>query len=420
MLWTNDFVINEGGTLRGVGPIGELVADIRGDPGLARPYWNEQGKPAVTINTGRKRREVRKDPVSGIELAHYVPIHEEVLLKDLRDLGVELPTNNATSLRKEEWLYYDSRVIPPQRKRLRIYRDMSKVELFTFDGMANSIIEHETMSDPGRAYADMDMLSEGTNDTPLFQLEGVPVPIMHAGFSVDLRKLTQSRKRGIPLSTRGIDWATQRVLELVEQMGLGVVVGNVYGGLSTQQGGYSRTAAVYGMITFPSRLTKTDLTVPLGTNPEATVTDVMEMRQQLYDANFHGPYGIYHSTDWDTFLDSDYAFTNATGWAVNPTMTLRQRLLAIGTEGGEPDAEKQIRWVKRADWLTPANSHAFTMIMVHLESNVVRAVQGMPITVFQYERRGGWEQCFRVAGMLMLEFFADYSGNCGLLHARTA
>lgn len=427
-MFAQDFVINEGGQLRGHGPVGALMAQTRMDPGLSRPYFNDDdgGRPSVTINSGRVNRVPVKNKQGQIVKYRREPDYVEVRVKDLQDAGVQLPwiTTNATSLRKEEWLMYDEAAIPPQRERLRLVADIGRLNTFSFAGLGVKILEHETMSDPGQAYQDIDGLSEGTNDTPLWQLEGQPVPVTHASFTLDLRTLESSRRSGMPLSTRGVEWCTRRIMEKVEKTSIGVA-GNpiLYGGNSTQVGGYSRTPGVYGLINFPDRMTKTDLTVPTGANPQSVYDDVLEMRDLMYEAKHYGPYGIYHSTDYDRYLDAPYAFSSGTDYAMNPAMTLRQAIMGIGTEdspGQSMDNRQQIRFVKRLDFLTPANSHTFTMIMVSLQSNVIRRDIGMPVTIFQYELKGGWIMCFRVVTIDLIEMFADYNGNCGVLHARAA
>lgn len=414
-MFCTDFILNG----EGHGPVANLLADVRCDSGLLRPYFDEHNVPCVTVNTGRFEAVDVKDKRTGLTRKRRKPIYEEVRIKDLVDAGVQLPevTRNATSLRRDEWFEFDNQLIPPQRERLRAYRDFAGMSTYTFNGLGTLMLEHETMSDPGKAYMDFDGLSEGTVDTPLFQPEGQPIPIFHSNFTYDLRRLTASRKSGNPLNVRGVEWATRRVMELVERNVIGVAGSPVLYGASSHTTSYSRTPGVYGMLNFPDRLTKTDLTVPTGSNPEATVADILEMRDLLYQANHYGPYGIYHSTDWDAYLDNDYARLGGS----NANMTLRQRILQIGTEGGEASGEeKQIKFVKRLDYLTPADSHAFTMIMVSMNPNVVRALNGMPVTVFQYETRGGWNLHFRVACIMLAEFFADFAGNCGVLQARTA
>ena len=69
-----------------------------------------------------------------------------------------------------------------------------------------------------------------------------------------------------------------------------------------------------------------------------TLADFLACRKQLQDNLFYGPYMVYHSTDWDQWLDNDYARLGGN----NASMTLRDRLKAI--DGIED--------VKRLDFLT--------------------------------------------------------------------
>lgn len=389
-----DFILNG----QGNGPVGGALAECRFDPGLLRPYVDNAGKRCVTVNAGTAWDD---------KAQKYAPRYEKVLVKDLQDQGINLPVWNATSLRKEEWLQLDRQVIRAARARLRAWADLAAANTYGgFNGMAKMVLEHETMSDPGNAVVDMDGLTESTTDSPKFQLEGLPLPIIHSDFSYSLRRLTVSRNSGTPLDTVMGEAAGRRVGELVEKLTIGVETGPIYGGASTQTGGYGRTSQVTGYINFSSRLTKTDLTAPTGSNPESTVTDVLEMRDQLYNNNFFGPFMLYHSTDWDQYLDNDYARLGGN----NATMTLRDRLRAID---GVMD-------VRRLDYLTAANSHAFTLVMVQMTPDVARAVVGMPVQTVQWESMGGMRLNFKVMCIHVPQIRADYSGQCGVLHARTA
>lgn len=425
-----DVVTNRGGQWQGDTPLAGLMntsnihslPGVRFDPGVLRPYFDDFGNPCVVINTGRKKRVEVKNAKGTVTGYKYKPEYAEVRIKDLRDAGVQLPlVTNTTSLRKEEWLQLDQQVIPPQRTRLRLYNDIARMYTYSFNGMGTMILEHETLSDPGTAYQDMNGLSEGTTDTPEFQLEGQPIPITHASFTYDLRRLTISRQMGTPLNTRGVEWATRRVVELIENTAIGIGSGVVeYGGASTYIGGYGTTPGVYGLLNYPHRIVTTSNHIPNGNNMDTIFQDVLGMRDLLYAAKHYGPYGIYHSTDYDRYLDAMYAITNGSGYAVNPSQTVRQAILSIGTEEDGETPVKQIRFVKRLDQLTPtaAGSSAFRMFMVSLNPNVIRALNGMPVTVFQYDTKGGWELHFKVACMLLTEMFSDFYGNCGILDAR--
>lgn len=404
-MWV-DFVQNG----RGHGEVGEALQGVRFDPNLMRPYKDENGRPCVTMNTGRTTRDPAKmtknQKRAFKKTGQAQVVYEKAFIKDVRDAGIDSPVFNATSLRKEEWIKVDQVVLKTARARLRAWSDLAAASSYGgFDGMSVTMLEQETMSDPGEAVVDMDGLTEGRNDAPKFQLEGLPLPITHSDFWFSKRVLATSQNRGTPLNLTMAEAAGRRVAEMVEKTLIGVETGLTYGGGSSTPT-YSRASKVNGYINYSARLTKTNLTVPTGSNPEATVADVLAMRDQLSAVNKFGPFMLYHSNDWDQYLDNDYARLGGS----NANMTLRDRLRRI--EG--------IQDVKRLDFLTAANSHAFTMIMVSMDGETAQAVNGLDLTTMQWESQGGMRLNFKVMCIYVPRLMADQSGACGILHARTA
>ncbi len=385
-----DFI--QGG--QGFGPVGDFLANTghgacRFDPGLLRPYIDGRGNRCVTINTGR---------VDG----GGKPVYEKRLVSDLMNSGISSPVFNATSLRKEEWIMLDQVVIKAARQRLRAWADLAAANTFGgFNGMAKTILEHETMADYGEAIVDMDGLTEGRTDSPKFQLEGLPLPITHSDFYFSARRLAMSRNSGTPLDTTSAEQAGRRVAEMIEKTLIGTETGITYGGGSATPT-YGRASTVFGYTNFPSRNTKTDLNTPTGSNPDAVVQDILEMRDQLYADNFYGPFMLYHSTGYDIFLDNDYFRSGGT----SVLQTLRQRIESI--EG--------IQGVRRLDYLTSG----YVLILVQMTSDVARAVNGMDITTVQWESQGGMRVNFKVMAISVPQLRADYSGNCGIVHATTS
>lgn len=406
-----DFVTN--GT--GSGEVGEGLQSVRFDPGLLRPYFNERGQKCAAVATGRMVTNAQ---------GRQVPERQEMTINELRNMGVDSPVFNATALRKEEWLMLDTAVHRAARLRLRAWADLAGANTFGgFNGMSKMVLEYETMSDPSEAMVDMDGLGEGRNDAPVFQLEGLPLPITHSGFWFSQRKLAISRNTGTPLDSVMAEAAGRRVAEMVEKTTIGVETGVTYGGNSTQVGGYGRTSQVYGYTNFSARLTKTNVTAPTagGYTPANTLSDVLAMRQQLYSNKFYGPFMLYHSNDWDTYLDNDYYVTITSG-AVAPVKTLRQRLREIEgiTDVRRLDylASSATAFSAAPDYITSAN--AFTLILVQMTPDVVRAVNGMDLTVVQWESQGGMRLNFKVMCIWVPQLAADYYGRTGILHATTA
>ncbi len=389
-----DFILNSAGH----GPVGEALAGCRFDPGLLRPYIDGRGQRCVTINTGRFD-------------AGNKPIYEKRLVAEMINNGISSPVFNATSLRKEEWIELDRVVIKAARQRLRAWSDLAAANTFGgFNGMAKTILEHETMSDPGEAMVDMDGLSEGRNDAPKFQLEGLPLPITHSDFWFSARRLAASRNSGTPLDTTMAEAAGRRVAEMIEKTLIGIETGITYGGGSSTPT-YGRASTVFGYTNFTSRNTYTSVTTPTGSNPEATVNNVLAMRDLLYADNFYGPFMLYHTNDWDRWLDNDYFRTGGT----SVTRTLRERLQSI--EG--------IQGVRRLDYWAGMNSGLtatlpYQLLLVQMTSDVARAVNGMDITTVQWESIGGMRLNFKVMAIQVPQLRADFSGNCGICHGTTS
>jgi hypothetical protein len=106
---------------------------------------------------------------------------------------------------------------------------------------------------------------------------------------------------------------------------------------------------------------------------------------------------VYHSNDWDQYLDNDYILTGGNV----ATQTLRERLKAI--DG--------IQDVRRLDFLFSSTTdqssggpgleevgtaYPFTMIFVQMTPEVARAVNGQDITTIQWPSVGGLRLNFKV------------------------
>jgi hypothetical protein len=201
------------------------------------------------------------------------------------------------------------------------------------------------------------------------------------------------------------------VAEKVEQMAVGTLdLSALVAGSSSE----FTNRGIYGILSHPDRITKTDVTTPTGSNPNVTVADVLTMRDLAFAQNFYGPFVIYHSTDWDKYLDQDY-YNITTSGAVSPSQTLRDRLRKI--EG--------IQDIRRLDYL-PSSSNPFTLVMVQMNSETVRAVEGMPIRTIQWETHGGLALNFIVMTICVPDIRAQYVGTSqstrkvGIVHGTTS
>lgn len=385
------FTSNSSAQLSFSGPVNEEMQRFGYDPGFMRPYFNENGIPCVDVRTGRT---IEVTNAAGNTVS--APETEQVRVNDIMASGRPMSSvMNATVLRKDEWILLDNVVRETAKQRLKAWGDLAAASTFGgFDGMANPILERETMSDPGQATMDMDGLGESKNFQPQFKLEGIPLPITHQDFFLPSRFLAASRNKGMPADTIRARMAARRVAELVEQVTIGSIAGVQYGD-STD---YGTTSKVYGYLTHPDRLTKTNMTQPDGTNGPAVLTSWLAARDSLYAANQYGPFMVYTSNDQDQYLDNLFSTSEPSAG------TLRDRLLAID---GIAD-------IRRLDYLE-SSANPYTTVFVQMDGETARAINGMDITTMQWDSMGGMRKNFKVMCIYVPDLRSDYDGNMGLL-----
>lgn len=335
---------------------------------------------ASNFNVGALR------PYIGSDERHYI-----TNMVGGKPVAIPLAVNAAT-LRQEEWKQIDTAVVAAATERLRVVADLrgAGLQYVIPNGMGKTVLETEKMSDITPASVSMDPARQSESDRPQFDIDNLPLPVIHKDFSFSARQVATSRNGGSPLDVTMPQLAARRVAEEAEKLTLGVSTNGVtYGG-----------GTVYGFTNFPSRITKTDLTAPTDTGwtPAITVQEVLTMRQLSKNKYHFGPWNLYVSPAWDEYLDDDYS-------AAKGDITLRERLAKI--EG--------IRQIATADFLT-----GFHMVLVQMTSDVARIVVGMDVMTIQWETQGGMLIHFKVMAILVPQLRADINGNTGIVHARPA
>jgi uncharacterized linocin/CFP29 family protein len=342
---------------------GGLLA-ANGDPRVFRPFIAEDGN-TYRMTTNHK----------GEEVPMRIATHNNNGL-----------VNNAETLLYREWVMLDEVVLRVQRARLRVVQDIMGVPGCAYNlpnGMAHTVIQHQTQSDTSGAIKSMDPRRRSDVDRPVYDLTGIPLPLTFKDVSIGIRDLLVSRNGSMPLDTASIEQATRHVAESIEQDVLGVATQYSYAG-----------ATAYGIANFPSRLTKV-LTAPTaaGWTPTILVNEILAMKQQLFLAFRRGPYMLYTAPAWDPYLDDDYS-------AAKGSNTVRERILQIS---GITD-------VRTADYLT-----GNTILMVQITPDVIQIINGMQIQVIRWDA-DPFEQKMKIIGMMVPRIRKDYNNSTGICH----
>lgn len=298
-----------------------------------------------------------------------------------------LRTND--TLRKEEWVQYDEAVVDVARARMPLVaRLMEKGLSYNLtNALGTTILQWEQISDMTDAEMTMSGLADSQRDRASFNLVGLPLPITHKDFSINIRALEASRRTGETLDTTQARMATRVVAEKIEK--------TLVQGVTMPLGGNS----IYGFTNHPSRNTgalTSNWADSVNTTGEEIVNDVLRMMAALVADNMYGPYDLVVPPDYFVRLADDYK--------AGSDRTILERILAIpGIESVLPSA-----------YLTGGASGK--VVMYQTSSDVVDMVDGIQPTMVQWDSHGGLQMNFKVMAIMVPRLKADMVGQSGIAH----
>lgn len=361
------------------------------DPGALRPILGSDGRSYMTLiqrNVDGTPKLHSSDSAAAHLKKRGLQVNEEQVYRMVgTPMTHNVLTNATATLRKDDWILLDRAVIDAAKERLRAWQDLRQGgRTFTIpNGMAKTVLEHQTQSDISGADVSMDGIRRAEADRPVYELAGLPLPITHKDFMFPSRQIEVSGNSGTPIDTTTAGLASRRVAEEIEKQTIGVST------LFTPYAGYS----IYGYTDFPQRLTRT-ISDPTdaGWTPDLTVQDCLQMKNQSQLAYHYGPWQVYCAPNWDPYMDDDYS-------AAKGDLTLRER---IGRINGLTEP-------RTLDFLTN-----YDLLLVQQTADVARAVVGMDITTVQWPSMGGFEMNFKVLCILVPQVRADFNDNTGIVH----
>lgn len=336
---------------KAVGTVAQRLLANGMNPMALRPYLEDSGEPMVS---GLQ---------SGQAIAH--------------------PTANAT-LRKDEWKHYDTAILKAALQRLRITSFLeSKGLVYNIpNGMAATVLEYEDMSDMEAAGISMDAVTRGDRDRPEFDINYLPLPIVHKDFTLNIRALNASRTTGAPLDTTMAEAAARKVAEKIEEMILTGASAYAFGG-----------GTLRGLLDFPNANSVTleahwDDSAADG---ETMLSDTLSMKQASINARHYGPWVLLIPTGFETAVDEDFKS--------NSDKSARSRLLEVS---GVED-------IIVCDLLTADN-----IVLLELTAETFRLVKGMGVTVVEWETEGGLVVHYKVMAIIVPQPRADQDDRCGI------
>jgi len=294
-----------------------------------------------------------------------------------------LRTNDV--LRKDEWKQYDTALVEVAHQRTPLVQALVGAGLSVDipNGLGTTILEWENVSDMDPADVSMSGVTRGEYDRLDYNLQSMPLPIVHKDFTINIRALEASRRTGQPLDTAQVAQAGRVVTEAIESM---VVVGH-----ATRVG----ASRIYGLTTEPnintgSQTADWDLVATTG---EQRVTDVLAMIAAAQADHMYGPYALLvNYTTWNQLLD-DYK--------ANSDKTTLERIQAIeGISTVIPSSD------------VPASAS----ILVQLTKDVIDEVIGLQPTIVQWETQGGMMMHFKVMAIMIPRVRSTQTSQSGIVY----
>lgn len=287
-------------------------------------------------------------------------------------------------LRDDEWKRIDDRVIAVARERLVGVDDLRAAGL-TVDigGLGVLVAEYEKISDMEPAQQSLAGVTEGEEDLPEFTLAGVPIPITHKDFRVNVRHLEASRTRGASIDTSAAELAARLVAEKLED--------TLFNGSSISFG----SNTLPGYTTFTDRVTGSlngDWATATG---EEIVADMNAMVGAAEAINYFGPFTAYVPQSDMQYLRADYDTSTTTF-----NKTILQRVLEI-------DAISAVR---------PTTKLTDEVLLVQMTSDVIDMPVGSDIVTVEWDSKGGLTQHFKIMAAMAPRLKSDANGSTGIVH----
>lgn len=334
-----------------------------------RPYINHQGRSVIAVFSGR--HDDKGNPVF-----------------------TERTINVNATLRKDEWVQVDNAVLEAARERLVIVSDLIRMGLtHSVGGLGTLISEWEEASEMTDAEATMDGESLTEEDRQVFDIAGVPIPIIGKRHKISERTLLSSRTRGSSLDVTQASEAGRAVARKSEDM-----VFNGIPELGSSQSA-NKTYSVYGLTNHPNRAIDQISDWAAGATSEETIfAEILALVEELEtENNSYGPYTLYIPNTYSKRFRQDFK--------ADSDKTLRQRVLET----------EVIRDIRVADKLATGN-----VVLIEMTNRVIDLAIASDVVNIQWASGSGFTNYFMSYAAWAPRLKTDYDGRVGFIHGATS
>lgn len=334
-----------------------------------RPYINDAGQAVVAIPTGRLH------PESGLEVLQEQPIADQLAAY-------------SSTLRRGDWERIDARLLQAAQERLTIYGALSARGLtFNAGGLGSVVSQWENVSEMTDAEITMDGETSNDRDRIEFDMQGVPIPMIHKDWKLSIRSLEASRTSGQSLDVTTGTAAARSVTRTIERMlltGANVNAANREGTSFT----------LPGLTNWASRKTKTLSDWSNGTvTPETIYTEIEEMITTMEQQRCYGPFIL--------FVPNTALYRFREDYKADSDRTLMDRVMATG---------------KISEIVVSDSLDSNDVIMLEPTDQFLDIAEAAGFSTVQWQSGSGFTLMFKSYMAAALRLKTDFDGHVGVMH----
>ena len=221
---------------------------------------------------------------------------KQLMLNEAGTLDIRM-LRNASTLKKDEWKLLDRAIADVMRHDLIGISDLiSRGLVFNVGSLGVLTVEWERHGDMTGAQIDLAGDTQTQEDTVEFDIDGVPIPIIHKDYRINLRRLLASRRLGSNIDTLQAAIAARKVKESMEDM--------LFNGVNIKSDNYR----LYGYRTYPNRAT-TNFSVAWNATSGTPdpIGDSQKFVETMYLKGLYGPFVMYINPAYWSVLQEDYS-----------------------------------------------------------------------------------------------------------------
>jgi len=312
--------------------------------------------------------------------------------EEKREVAENYLATNQSTLERDEYETLTDRIITSYKDELVGLADLQEAGLTRSVSLATQVDLWQDLSEVTEAEVSMDGETQGENDLPVYDTQGVPIPIYYKDYRIPQRDLMTSRELGNDLRTDAAGEHARAVSRIADQVLFQGWAPNV----STARGDDWR---IYGY-------TDSEVSASVSGSDFGTATNIRDVFVEsinTLDDNNQNPAGDGY---WTYISKTQYQqFRSAIDPDGDGNMTVRERIM------DEFDAE--LGMVKSVpDYVLPDGE----MVMLNPTPDVVEFAQAEDMQTIEWASGSGMTNFYKIMMAGAPEIKTDAKGQTGIVH----